>query len=65
MLEHSDTATDYHSKAIGLLSKRLTPDYENTVKEAISAVEALLKEENGDRGASLAAAVKKAACTKV
>ena len=49
----------YLAKALSLLSKRPTPDYENMVKEANAAVGALFMEKNGDRGATLGAVVKK------
>lgn len=45
--------------AITLLSDRENPDYRNSIKESISAVEALCKKVTGDEKATLGRAVKK------
>ena len=41
------------AQALSLFSKRPEPDYRNTVKEAISAVESVVKVINGARGGGL------------
>ena len=45
--------------AITLLSDRENPDYRNSIKESISAVEALCKKVTGDEKATLGRAIKK------
>jgi len=45
-------------RAVALLSDRTQPDFRNSVKEAISAVEALCQRVTGDDSASLGAALK-------
>src|SRR5262249_20114910 len=44
-------------KALGLLGKRPEPDYRNSIKEAISAVESATKLISGTRGAGVAPAL--------
>ncbi len=46
------------SRAIDLLSNRKNPDYRNSIKESISAVEALCKKIGNDEKATLGAALK-------
>lgn len=52
-----DTARTHLNKALELFSARKNPDYENTVKEAISAVEAAARTASGDEKATLGAAI--------
>ena len=53
------TSSAHISKAIELFNKRPTPDYSNSIKESISAVESIAKEICGDDSAVLSDAVKK------
>jgi len=54
------SAVNVHiNKALTLFADRKKPDYENTIKESISAVEALCKIIVGDDSATLGQAVKK------
>jgi hypothetical protein len=46
-------------KAAALFSRRTTPDYENSIKESISAVEAICCTITGNKGATLSDALKK------
>jgi hypothetical protein len=46
------------SKAIDFLSDKTSPDYRNSIKESISAVESLCKKLSGDDKATLGAALK-------
>jgi hypothetical protein len=52
-----DTASTHLNKALELFAARKSPDYENTVKEAISAVEAAARTASGDEKATLGAAI--------
>ena len=45
--------------ALSLMSSRTNPDYRNSIKESISAVESLAKRLTGDEGATLGDALKK------
>lgn len=46
------------SRAISLLSDREKPDYRNSIKESISAVESLCKKVSGEENATLGEALK-------
>lgn len=52
-LEYDDIARQHLSKALSFISQKPSPDFENTVKEAISAVEALVKQKTGNESATL------------
>lgn len=55
------TTTGAHThlkRALQLLSDRTSPDFRNSIKESISAVEAVAQEITGDRSATLGAALK-------
>jgi len=52
------TATQHLQAAISLLSKKPNPDYRNTIKESISAVEALCGALTGDSHATLGQTLK-------
>lgn len=51
-------ASTHLHRSLELLSDRKSPDYRNSVKESISAVEAIAKSVTGDKSASLGAALK-------
>lgn len=53
-----DSASVHINKAIELFNKRPDPDYANSIKESISAVEALAREVTGNKSAVLSDAVK-------
>ena len=55
----TESVQDHLRRAIELLSDRKSPDYRNSIKESISAVEALLRELTGDGKVTLSAALKK------
>jgi len=48
-----DSARGHLEKALALLSDRENPDYENSIKESISAVESVAREATGDSKATL------------
>ena len=52
-----DSISEHLKKAVGLLSDRQSPDYENSIKESISAVEAMCVSILG-KGATLGVALK-------
>lgn len=61
-LESSKSLKAVHShltRALDLLSDRKTPDYRNSIKESISAIEALCISIDGEEKATLAKALKK------
>jgi hypothetical protein len=51
-------ARTHLERALELLSDRKSPDYRNSIKESVSAVEAVAQSVTGDRGATLGAALK-------
>jgi hypothetical protein len=51
-------ANTHLKRALGLLSDRKNPDYRNSIKESISAVEAVAQAITGDKSATLGAALK-------
>lgn len=51
--------SDHIRRAIELLADRQNPDYRNSIKEAVSAVETLSRLLTGDRRATLGSAIKK------
>ena len=51
-------ASVHIKKSIELLYDRKTPDYENSIKEAISAVESACRDLTGDQNATLTSAIK-------
>jgi hypothetical protein len=53
------SASDHITKAIGLFNKRPNPDYSNSIKESISAVEAVVRDITGDQSVVLSEGVKK------
>lgn len=48
--ESSDPVTIHLNKSLRLLCDRQTPDYENSIKESISAVEAIVRITQGNKG---------------
>lgn len=52
-------ANTHLSKALGFLSDRINPDYKNSIKESISAVESIAKVINGSKKGTLSDALKK------
>lgn len=59
-LEHPDVPVRTHlEEALRMLSDKETPDYRNSIKESISAVEAACRLITGDKSASLGDALKK------
>ena len=58
-LDTISMVSEHLSKSLDCLSDRDTPDYPNSVKESISAVESLCKVITGDQNASLGKALKK------
>ncbi|GAA6186430.1 hypothetical protein [Aliiglaciecola sp. NS0011-25] len=50
---------DHLKRALSLHSDKLNPDYRNSIKESISAVESLAKQVSGDEKATLGAVLKK------
>ncbi len=52
-----DGASEHLKTALGLFGKRPVPDHRNAIKEAISAVEGVVKLINGTRGGGLNAAL--------
>lgn len=52
-------ARDHLARALELLSDRRAPDYRNSIKESVSAVEAVARKLTGDKRATLSAAVRK------
>lgn len=48
LLESSEVVSHHLNQAIVLYSDKLAPDYRNSIKEAITAVEALLRSETGE-----------------
>ncbi|MEN9647841.1 MAG: hypothetical protein RLY57_645 [Candidatus Parcubacteria bacterium] len=53
-----NSASFHLNKAVELFNKRPTPDYSNSIKESISAVEAVSREITGKESATLGEAVK-------
>jgi hypothetical protein len=51
-------AKTHLERALGLLSDRRNPDYRNSIKESVSAVEAVAQSVTGDKSATLGAAPK-------
>ncbi len=51
--------TDHLNKSLELLANKTSPDYKNSIKESISAVEAVCKLISGDNKATLGSALKK------
>lgn len=51
-------ANTHLKRALALLSDRASPDFRNSIKESISAVEAVVAEVTGEKGATLGAALK-------
>jgi len=59
-LESSHVAVRTHlERAVTLLSDRKQPDYRNSIKESVSAVESMVKIVSGESGATLGTALKK------
>ncbi len=54
-----DPVRDHIAKALELLSDRTSPDFENSMKESITAVEALLRDITGKKNATIGQAIKK------
>lgn len=55
----NNTASGHITKSIELFNKRPVPDYSNSIKESISAVEAISREITGNDSAILSDAIKK------
>jgi hypothetical protein len=55
----SDPAQTHLTRALELLADRQNPDYRNSIKESISAVEATCQHATGDKKATLGHALKK------
>lgn len=54
-----NVVNEHMKKALNFYGDRTNPDYENSIKESISAVEAMVKIITGDDGLSLGDAIKK------
>lgn len=59
-LDSRHAAVKIHlERAVSLLSDRKAPDYRNSIKESVSAVESMVKIVSGDSGATLGGGLKK------
>ena len=59
-IEQAESSVQTHlRRALELLSDRATPDYRNSIKESVSAVESVCKTVTGDENTTLGKALKK------
>ena len=56
---HSDPVRTHLTRALELFADRQKPDFRNSIKESISAVEALCQQATGDKKATLGDALKR------
>lgn len=54
----TNEVSDHLVKSLRFLSDRITPDYHNSIKESVSAIEAAARQTSGDKGATLTDALK-------